>query len=245
MLNSLRSLVAASFSVAAAFAQVCPVVRVVVLQDQTGSVNWTRTPTVRYEDLVPLVDLVKQCSGEVAFGLIRDSSNRGLIRLVIESPVPPELQPPASWSLNPFIANRERAAFEQKKQLRDRERQAWAATHNPLVEAFRGGVVSLLKTSADARRTDLYGALRRADSFLAEDPRAWHREVYMAAIVISDGLDNKHNAVPEWRSKAQILAVNSEDSIGDLGRLYPPARRFESIQAAVRDFVVGQPRSGP
>jgi hypothetical protein len=188
------------------------------------------------------VDLVKQCSGEVAFGLIRDSSNRGLIRLVIESPAPPELQPPAKWSVNPFIANRERATFEQKKQMRVRERQAWAATNNPLVDAFHEAVASLMKAPADAKRTDLYGALRRADSFLAEDPRAWRGAVCGAAIVISDGLDNKHSAAPEWRSKAQILAVNSEDSIGDLRRLQPPARRFESIRAAVRDFVAGQLR---
>ncbi len=242
MLNTLRSLVAASFSVATVFAQACPVVRVVVLQDQTGSVNWTRTPTVRYEDLTPLMELVKLCSGEVAFGLIRDSSNRGLVRLMIQNPWPPELQPPARWPVNPFVANQERAAFDQKKQSRDRDRQAWAAINNPVINAFREAVVALLKAPADAKRTDLYGALRRADAFLAEDPRVWRGEVYSAAIVITDGLDNKHGAKPEWRSKAQILAVNSEDSIGDLGSLRPLPKRFESIQAAVRDFVAGQAR---
>ena len=227
---------------AAAIAQDHIAVRVVVLQDQTGSVNWTRTPTLSYEDLVPLVNLVKERSGEVAFGLIRDSSNRGLIRLAITTPEPAGLQTPAKWSVNPFIANRERAEFQRKQQAREKTRQVWAAANNPLVESFRAGVESLLKAPANAKRTDVYGALRRADSFLAEDPRAWGGGVYRTAIVISDGRDNQRGAVPEWRSKAQVLAVNSEDSIGDLARLQPSPKRFESIQAAIRDFIAGRPR---
>ena len=86
MPNSVRRLIIMITLAAAAAAQGRVAVRAVVLQDQTGSVNWTRTPTLCYEDLKPLVNLVRERSGEVAFGLIRDSSNRGLIRLAVTTP---------------------------------------------------------------------------------------------------------------------------------------------------------------
>src|ERR1017187_8263693 len=208
MPNSVRRLIIMITLAAAAAAQGRVAVRAVVLQDQTGSVNWTRTPTLCYEDLKPLVNLVRERSGEVAFGLIRDSSNRGLIRLAVTTPEPVGLQTPAKWSANPFIANRERAAFQQKQQAREKERQVWAAANNPLMNSFQAGVESLLKAPDYAKRTDVYGALRRADSFLAEDARAWGGAVYSTAIVISDGRDNQRGATPEWRSKVQVLAVN-------------------------------------
>ena len=113
MPNSVHQITIMITLAAAAAAQGRVAVRAVVLQDQTGSVNWTRTPTLCYEDLIPLVNLVRERSGELAFGLIRDSSNRGLLRLAITTPEPVELQTPAVWSANPFIANRERAAFSR------------------------------------------------------------------------------------------------------------------------------------
>src|SRR5512135_1608073 len=62
----------------------CIPVRVAIFQDKSGSTNWTGTPTLKVEDVEPLVDLLSYCGGELGFGLISDNSNRGLIRLIID-----------------------------------------------------------------------------------------------------------------------------------------------------------------
>jgi hypothetical protein len=185
--------------------------------------------------------LIGQRGGEIAIGLIRDQSNRGLVRLAITVADPVDLQPPTTWPSNPFLANRARAVFAAEKGKRERQRSAWEAEHAPMVDSFRADVERLLAAPSNARRTDVHGALRRADAFLAENPQIWGRPVYSAAIIVTDGDDNAHGAPAQWRSGAQILAVNGNDSIGVLARVQPPPRRFESIQAAIRHFIAACP----
>src|ERR1700687_2482706 len=51
-------------------------VRIVVFQDKSRSVNQTRTVQITEEDLLFLIDVLRVTSGELAFGVVDDRSDK-------------------------------------------------------------------------------------------------------------------------------------------------------------------------
>ncbi|MGQ9635818.1 MAG: hypothetical protein ACUVXB_16460 [Bryobacteraceae bacterium] len=201
---------------------VCAPVRIALLLDQTGSANWTRTPQLRPEDLEPLIELVKRCGGELGLGLIRDQSNRSLVRLRLEQP--PE--PPGA--ANPLRAVKARPAYEKR-------RRQWEAETAEQIGRFREAAARLLAQPADARCTDVWGAVLRADLFLAEEDGAWGAELSRWAVLVTDGQHNCGGEPVRMRSQARVAVVNGSASLGSLAALKPA--RFESPQAAFRYLI--------
>jgi hypothetical protein len=208
-------------------------IRIVVLQDKTESANWTRTPQITVADLDPIFDLLKQLSGELAFGLVRDSSNRGLVRVRIgAAPLEPRKPQRAGRSFDDM-----RSAREYREQHADWERKlvAWKTETEAKIVLFKAAVEPLIKQKADAPATDLWGAVRRADLLLAE-PVAGHMTLHAWLLASTDG---GHNRGPilngELRSGARLVIVNAADESGSLASLHP--LRFESLLAAIRFLV--------
>jgi len=206
---------------------VCVPFRVALLVDQTGSANWTRTPQLGSEDLEPLIELVKRCGGELGLGLIRDQSNRSLVRLRLERP------PEATADANPLRALKTRPLDEQR-------RQQWEAESTEQIRRFREAAALLLGQPANARCTDVWGAVLRADLFLAEEDGAWGAELSRWAVLVTDGQHNCGGAPVRLRSETRVAVVNGSGSLGGLELLRP--LRFESPEAAFRYVAVAGTR---
>jgi hypothetical protein len=218
---------------------VCRPVKVALLQDNSGSINWTGTPTLKGEDLDPLIDLLSCCGGELGFGLISDDSNRGLVRLTIDfSPAQP-MEP--SKEGNPFKVAKKHEAYQREMDEFNRRLATWQEASEQRIVKFKAQVNAILKREKLARRTDVWDSVRRADLFLSEDDSAWGQKPLVYAVFITDGQDNaKKERVVTMKSGAKLLLVNSYDSIGALKDLN--LLKFESIESALRFIIADTER---
>jgi hypothetical protein len=214
-------------------------VKVAFLQDKTGSANWTRTPQPTLDELQMLVDLLCHAGGELGVGLIRDDSNRGLLRLRIEPP--PEDVPKPTKTGRPFADARRMEQYRNDKAVFQQRLAAWHAETEGRIARFRKDAQPLLDQRSDARSTDVWGAVRRADVFLNEDDTAWHRPTHRWAVFATDGLHNRRAVkAAVMKNGARIMVINSDAQFGSLALLHPEP--FESIEAAFRHLRAAEGR---
>lgn len=208
-------------------------VRIVVVQDKTGSANWTRTPQITVATLDPLIDLIKITSGELALGLIRDSSNHGLLRLRIDlAPAEPPKPVPTG---RPFDDMRASKAYSAALTAHQGKFDAWQRRTESDIAAFKSQAQPLLEGKANANATDVWGAVVRADGLLSEPSPVGMASAHVWLVVASDLYDNTSRAKPqELRSGAHLLVINSGQT-ASLAPLKPV--RFEAIVPALRYVV--------
>jgi hypothetical protein len=213
-------------------------VKVAVVLDQTGSRTWTRTPEVKLKDLSILIELLCGRGGEIGFGLVRADSNRSLVRLRIDQP-PIEPQPPSDRG-NAFVLLEQRARHEGQLVTYERLRAGWDQISQSRIDTFLSSIEPLLDSEVLASASDVWGAVRRMDLFLAEDDAAWGGTASRWALLVTDGKDNVGQPVASLSSGARLVVVNGSGSTGELARLNPVP--FESLDAAVR-YLIAQEES--
>jgi hypothetical protein len=204
--------------------------RVAVLLDQTGSTTSTRVPRLEPADFSDLLDRVLMSGGEIAVGAIRDRSNRPLLRCRVEQKPERRAQAPAE-KMNPFLKQKLMRTYVLDKSKEDQIEAAWKEQAQTQVEIFREKLREVLDAPL-AGRTDVNGAVLRADLFLAEPDDGWRQPTFRFALFHSDGMDNVREPVASMRSGATVLVVNGSASLGALSALKPVA--FESFGAAIR-----------
>lgn len=209
----------------------CFPVKVAILQDQTGSAKWTRTQQMTVEELDPLLDLLRVCGGELGFGLIRDRSNRSLLRLRIEAPPARLAAPPKER--NPLKNAEVQAEYERKLADNQASLRRWNSRTEAAITRFRDELEPLLSQGL-AGTSDVLNALRRADLFLAETPPNW-TEVHLWLVAISDGVDNVGAPPVALASGANSIVVNGSASLGVFESLNP--LRYESVGPALLKIV--------
>lgn len=213
-------------------------VRLVVFGDKTASTVETVTPQLSPEDFELLFDVLRSVGGELAYGSICANSDRPLLRLVIQEP--PFQPEPAAAEANVFrrhdmakVLRREQAAFAAAE-------AEWQQETDRRIARFLESLRPLLAQPATCGRTDIVGALERADLYLSEPTIAWSMPPREFAILVSDGQDNVRRGPVQWKRSAQILIINGTGGLGALQALGPV--RFESVSAAlgfVRQSSVG------
>lgn len=218
---------------AAPVPQPTPPVKIACLADKTASTGWTRVQQVTVEDLDPIIDLVCDRGGELAVGLIRDSSNRGLVRLSV--PQPPEAPTEPDQHMNPFLLAEVQAAYTKKLRAYQEDLNQQRARVEERLSEFSEQLQQLLEQPADAQRTDVWGAIVRGELFMGEPDDAWKVPPRKYIIAATDGLDNVRQKKVGLQSGARLLIVNSSASLGDLTVLKP--LRFESVSSAVQYLV--------
>ena len=204
--------------------------RVVVMVDQTGSTTSTRVPQLQPSDFSGLLDQILQSGGEIGVAAIRDRSNRPLLRCRVEQKPERRAQPPAE-KMNPFLRQRLTRAYLLEKSEEDQSEAAWLEQARKQIEVFREELRGLLDAPL-AGRTDIHGAVLRADLFLAEPDAGWRQPTRRYAIFHSDGIDNVRAPRPAMKSGATVLVVNGSASLGSFAALKPVP--LESFGAAVR-----------
>ncbi|HZT36052.1 MAG TPA: hypothetical protein VFA15_09035, partial [Nitrososphaera sp.] len=206
--------------------------KVVFMQDQTGSTNWTRTPQVLPSDFEPLREVFRRQGGEAALGLIRDDSNRGLVRKRFPAPLP-KPQPPVE---NDDIFEDAEAADNFQKQIVQWERDCALREKqiDQLFTDFLAEIKPLLEQKANARRTDVWSAVTRGDLCLNEGNAGWPQPTHRYLVLVTDGLDNVGKSRAAFKSGARVLLVNGSATVGSLASLNPD--RFESVRAAIQEI---------
>lgn len=214
-----------------------PPLRGAWLLDVTASRNEARIRTT-LDDFTPLFDRLRLSGGEIGFGLIREDSDRPLIRCFIpQPPVPPASSGSASEG-NLFMKANARKRDDGERKKYDARRRVWQADANARINAFITAITPLLTEAPNARATDLTSAIERGDLMLAEPSVFPHATTTI--VLITDGYHNATTkTTPTLRSNARIAIVNGIGSVGALAHLTPPPLRFESTAAATRYITQG------
>ena len=202
-----------------------------VFDDKSGSVKSARLAPFQEQDLMALINVLRQTGGELSFGLIGESSNRPLLRLRI--PVPPA-PPVKRITQNAFERAEEDSAFQVEMENYEAKRKQWETDVNQRVAAFMEAARPRLQEPAKHKATDISSALARAELFLNEPGAAWPAETHRLIILNSDGIATTNRKPVEIKSGARLLLINGSGSLGTLEPLHP--LRFESKQAAI-DYV--------
>lgn len=210
--------------------------KIVMLQDKSSSTNSTRTPQAEQSHIDSAIALMSRSGGELAFGLINMNSNQSLVRLRIERPPLAPLKPSAEG--NPWEADSEMRAFNEKRAKYDLDLSQWKEKSAIEIEKFRSQVTPLLALKADARRTDIFGGLQRASLFLSESELGLPTVIHGCVILISDGEDNVEAPYNPLPANTNLLLINGSASIGPIEKLQP--QRFENIDAALRFIAASE-----
>jgi hypothetical protein len=180
-----------------------------------------------------LINLLRSRGGEIGFGLIREDSDRSLIRLRIERP-PLEPERPAETG-NPFRLIGSREHYERALADYESKHRAWETNTNRRVAAFRSVVKPLLDPASLAQASDVWGAVRRSHIFLSESAAAWGGNVSRWSVLVTDGQANAGASPVLLEAGAPLLVVNGTGSVGALEHLKP--QMFESVDAALREVI--------
>jgi hypothetical protein len=206
-------------------------VKIALFQDKSGSTGWTRTPQLTEATLKILTDLVKESSGELAFGLLRDRSNKGLVRLRVE-PCPLAPSKPEKTK-RVYQDSRAMTKYRREKVQHEEAMSHWEEEMDRRIKGFLSDIRPLLEQPPDAQCTSIWEAVTRGDLYLSEDDASWPLPPHKWAVYVTDGI---HNCGPgktaTLKSGATLVVINGDSQTGNLGPLQPKV--FESIEAAFR-----------
>lgn len=233
--------------------------RIALVKDETLSSETHRIPPMTLGGVQPLLDLLKQKGGEIALIGLCNTSNRPALRVHIDSP--PRLSAsdlqqtdrptaPDTRGVSPFklaeIKAEDQNKFARYQQL-EQENQAviqqhqeeltqWQADTEQKLETFSTQLKPLLEKPATCTSTNVWSALRRADTFLGEVDGGWAKPPKNFALLVTDGLHNTDTPSVQMQSDAEILLVNGSGESGIFVNFQH--RSFEAVSAAVRYLVV-------
>lgn len=202
-------------------------IKIAIFLDDTGSVKSSRIEPLSPEDFQILIDLLHCTGGEMAFGFIRDESNRPLLRLHMDSPPIAPRKP--SHEGNPFEVAERTNEYQIKLKTYLEQMELWKSEMEKRTAIFLNELKNLLANRAYAKRTDMWGAVAKAELFLCEDELIWNRVPKKYAIFITDGLDNIRKREVPIKSGAKVILVNGIASSGVFNKT--EHIHFESVKA--------------
>ncbi|HYX27579.1 MAG TPA: hypothetical protein VE863_03355 [Pyrinomonadaceae bacterium] len=184
------------------------------------------------------INLLRCTGGELGIGIVDDLSNRPLVRLRIDAPPAPPTPPQAR---NVFQRAEEDGDYQQRlNDYKDRVAK-WTQETDRRVEAFLAQAGELLKQNPNAKRTNVWSAVSRADLYLNESDASWSSPTNRYAILNSDCQETAHTKPVQVKSGAQWIVVNGAGSTGVTEALKP--ERFENPTAAF-EFIKARELGG-
>jgi len=204
--------------------------------DQSGSMETSSTAPVASTDLIPLLDRIERCGGELNVLFVREAPERGATRIELSEP-PPALPKPKQYEDETDYDFTDRI-LKYKSEMIAREKQ--------ITEAAKKGkesikeFVSLMDKKLrreQAAETDLISALNSAETLARTAKVRWKGRAQLYTIVVSDGLDTRRRSRLFDTSVSNLLWVNTTSKQSDLGS--GNFRRFENHPAAVSEVLRG------
>ncbi len=199
--------------------------------DQTGSSTLVLVDPMRAQSFDRIIAYGRMNGCDIALGAIRSRSNRPLVRLFVDTPEAKPL-PPADDNI--YAAIEEDAAYKAAVAKWQRGESERVRKADAAIAAFRADAGKLLAHPANARSTDLNGAIERARLFLNER-RAFSNAASVtpmrAAIFMTDGIETASKAITAKPLDADVIVIVVNDSAAVLPTLHPLA--FEALTPAV------------
>lgn len=193
--------------------------RVAVALDKTGSSEPNGVSSVTVDDFSALIGLIRNRGGELAVGLIQETSNRPLLRLRIE---PPETEGTPGAETNPYRRAEMQSSQRHKDSIRAKEL-------DDQITNFKRDLAARTSIPANAQRTALCEAIQRVDLFLQEES-AW-RDVQRFAVFVTDGEDNvAKSPCSPMKSDSRLILIKGVGELGAFKNWSPLV--FESPRAA-------------
>ncbi|MDJ0511475.1 MAG: hypothetical protein QNJ64_19830 [Crocosphaera sp.] len=241
-----------------------PPVKIAIIMDKTGSVNWSRIQQPKLEDFQILSLLLQRNGGEIAVGTFCYDSNRPLARIRLEQqpvlvnagfnhPVAP-VEPTNQG--NAFTYRKQKKEYKQKlaeyQTLRQNDLeilgdyqnsiQQWQSQSEVKIQEFMTTKIQpILGHPVNCGSSDIQGGVNRTRLFLAESDTTWRQQPRKFAVFITDGLDNVGIQAAEFETNAEVLLVNGAGSKGIFYNIEHKA--FESVPAAFQ-YLVTQVNKG-
>jgi hypothetical protein len=204
---------------------------IVLFKDQTPSRYTNGVPELSESDFETPLRLLQRYGGDLAIGWIRDQSNKPLMHCHFDEPPIPNAQKPQKKG-NVFL--REKAT---KKYAQDLHKDAslvseWRQGNQKSLVDCRATIKEALQWHPDAPRTDIAGALRRAQLVFGEPQDSWLLPPQHYLVMVTDGFGNVSGPAPEMLLSTKLLLVNSAGTLGTLEPFKP--LRFENLASAFR-----------
>jgi hypothetical protein len=202
-----------------------------VFDDKSGSVKTARISPITEHDLTVLIDSLRLTGGELAFGLIGESTDRPLLRVRV--PAPPA-KPVKSEVQNAFERAEQDARFQDQMDQYEAEMRRWKEEVEKRINAFIEAVRPRLQERTAAKSSPINTALARSELFLNEPSTTWSIPPRRYIILNSDAKDTTKTKLTVIKSGATLMLINGSGSLGILESMKP--LRFESMESAV-DYI--------
>ena len=226
-------------------------VRIVILQDKSLSIYKNRVPQIKQQDLQPLIDLLRSCSGEISVGVISDNNfeklhdleGKPLTRLRIEKSPEPPSSPPTTQTRNPIFALQEQQSFRKEKELYEQALAQWNKTTESRIVKFKKELEYLIELKAASKHTDIVSPFVRGNLFLSEPQVGSTVPSQKFFLLLTDGQHDasKFGEALSITGGVELILVNGAGRTGILKLLQP--LRFENLGAAI-NFVINSARNG-
>jgi len=184
-----------------------PPVILVIVYDMSKSAKQNQVPELNEGHIEILVNLVLEVGGSINYSTLESNSFVPINRLGLE-PIQDK-------------------SLKQKAMIRQKQNQR--------IESFRQEVSESIKSERSAMRTDLWGAIKRADRLYQEVSIGKQYRKYL--LLISDGLDdaNKHSPVALSNDVFVILVGNTNEELKQ--QIGGQVSEFEGLDAAIKYII--------
>lgn len=211
----------------------CAPLRIVLIQDLSGSgaVNLTPRLTVLHIDQV--LRYLARCGGEIAVATISTDSRQPLLRF---HAAPPPLAP-AEVEVFGTAFQRERGRKSYLAAVARFRADSSAHADDLAVRsvAFRTAAERLLNGAAAARRSDIHLGIERAGLFLGEPTDTYPMPPISVVILASDADHNTSRRPGTLPVGSQLYLVNGQPTGSALDHLGP--QRYEGLDAVLRHLL--------
>lgn len=209
-----------------------PQTRIAIIVDQSKSMRAARAAAATPEDVRACAELVTDTGGDVAFTLIKTSSEDPLVRVHIDSaPIAP-VKPNTD---DDVLANAEEATrFRRESGAFDGAQRAWRENVAREIDTFVEAAGAKLDMPFSACRSDVLGAIQRVDLFFSEPTPTGVPAPRCVLLMFSDCLEDVH---PTGRvvlhGQPLIIVVNGVGAVGVFAATKFAPLRFENKLAAI------------
>lgn len=202
--------------------------------DQSGSMNWSGTPSIKVDDFKPLLELVSKCGGEIGITFVRANSAKPIERFPTEEPPPSPVKPiqkegEEDYEFVDRMTEYKNKLIDWHKDETDRQ-----TALKPKIKKYLDTLTPLLNKERKGA-TDLWSAVTRLNVFLSEGDATWQVKPKRYLIIVSDAQDTVGKPKNKFMNNINILWVNGNASDKELKDF--PYQRFESFRAAVAEIV--------
>lgn len=195
--------------------------------DKSASVIPNGVDTVTMADVNEMALLLKLHGGNLGVGMITGHSDEPNVELHVS---PPPVAPVApSRNLNVFRRAILMPRFKAEQAAFRKRMDKWEMSTDQALRQFMAEVAPIVKHKANAQRTDIGGAIRRAELFLNS---VQQREARHYLVLVTDLGDNRNIPFEPAPNISCLLVSNALANVGLLKGF--DVVRFESMEEVIR-----------